>query len=528
MIRRFSHAGIVGSFLLMAVCVLWALSAPVPRDRLFAAVPPNAVFVSIHEDLCHRLPTLLEHPIIRTIWQIALEDHTAQGESENIAESLTLLRRITGKLTIISVLPPEADGQHPVLVVSAASGWSQRLRWLASLGRLPVTIAERYYGTPIWQLHDNPLPRPLYFCALEGMVIASLAKSPRPLERAIDRCYRVYPRLRDLTARRSCCASLINGDRVPAADHGWLYIPDSPPHIVSWSVTRLSTECTSIRFYFPAIEPTDSDALISASPESALAASHACVAVVNFTPNMLNRLSRFFPGASVPVARCIAKLAGELGSGHLSLILLEPSGEGSCLDLLPPVLPVIGYRLSPDADPETALARVTDWINGHTSWNLVLRPLPDPGGARRFAVESGIEGSTFDEIPSGLRPQVLVSRHHLFLAPASVDMRCLEGLEPSLISRLSTSSDATNTNLASAVVDLRRLAPLVQRAASLYVLKTLVAPQPDKDRQDPQKLLRVVQLSTRIMKQTGRIRAFTYAATGKTIMELETESCSDD
>ena len=492
-------------------CLVWLISAPSDPDGIFAAFPPELEMLCVHDDLGQRIGDAFRNPVVQGLLHTLLQDSgRAIPESEESA-SLVWLRRLCGQRAVVALPPQEVYGRRVVLFATACGGWSQRLRWLACLGRIPATPAADCEGVAIWEYKINSGESArIFFACLEGAVLGCYGPDPIPLEDAIRRYSRMRPRL--MAFRR-----FQNRPPSPTSrrvlDRGWIRIGATDMlQRIDWSVSLLSPEALSLRF--SPVFSERMDLIPSCAPQSRSDRAHCRLAAgdtlaeIRVPVSLLYWISeRCHPPVSALMAAC-ATTAQRLGGDTVDLLILRLSNARSYEpDTAVPVLVIHSRAL---ADAETALSRGLDVFNRLTGWNLILRPAPSPesseGNIRAFyCIESGLEGSPYDHLPMKYQPAFAVLKCGGILAPQCIFE--LAGALPSCTETAAVDSfppDGSSATLLAARLNLEKLAGPLRRIVSLYVLRSLVSGQPQLSHDGLRRLLEMTRMWTSVLRKAGQ------------------------
>jgi len=495
----------------MSACGLWLLSAPVDPDLLFAALPPNAQLAAIHDNLGDRLPEIAASPLIRALLR------SMGVDSNRIAAVLNSPwpRRLAGQRTIIVSVPADRHHPPPLLILTACGGWSQRLRWLASLGRLPVAPAGYCEGTALWRLDDPSLDRPLYFAAEEGILAACLSDDTRILKEALTRYHSSRPHLRTILASVPPAVD-------PGRDHGWIRLPRIR---ILWRSLCLTPRCSSLEFILPHLPSagTAGNPRLAGNPPPLRPGT---AAVIRVPAQLLSGLASNLTPPFSSLCAAVAAVAAHLPENAVDLVLLHRSPHADP-SLSSPMLPVVSWPLASGTDPVNAMQCGLDRFNRDTGWNLILHQTTDRNTA--WVVESALEDSAFDHLPSWLQPVFLVSRSRLFLAPRAADRQWLLTVAGALEAAANAPPETADKKwlIAAATLNLPELADPLRRLVSLYVLKNLLDSRKKPSRSDLRRLLRFATLWSEGMKEAGAAQLCLYArAGGSAVISLKLGPCA--
>lgn len=172
-------------WLLLAVFVLlflfWIAFFPYRTERVYAAIPPGAAFVTRHENLAERWPELSGHPVVRHAVKVFGGDRELL-DSLGSPNTVELVRKMASRTTVFGYVPGRRSGEGDFIVGATWIGaYGQFLQW-GFLGK-SLSDFERVEldgGTSLWSLkggvNDGELS--LTFCVFEGVLVACLSDNP--------------------------------------------------------------------------------------------------------------------------------------------------------------------------------------------------------------------------------------------------------------------------------------------------------------------------------------------------------------
>lgn len=217
------------SFLIAAMVagLLWILHVPYKPDTVFAAIPSEATFVSVHDNLASELDALLKNQLVRNAILAAGAGEKDLNELASNAVTRAWISRLAADRSVVAYVPALGHQRKPAWVFASWIGnHSQRFRWKLFWFR-PGSIREigAEYGRVIYGVRTQPA-RPkarLSLSLTEGVLVGCLSEDPaaaRYLVQAFDRQYGRASVLSDGTLAGA--RSLAGGD--PAL-WGWIKQP---------------------------------------------------------------------------------------------------------------------------------------------------------------------------------------------------------------------------------------------------------------------------------------------------------------
>jgi hypothetical protein len=170
--------------LFAAGCVLWVLHYPLRMDRLYRAIPGDAVVGSYHRGLAREWQKLASHgALTRLLTDLGVEDAAEWRDDEGIFQTLYWL---TGRHTVFGLRFEPGDTLADVSIYGASYvGWKARpmeflklIRWIPGLGRLQVTEAGSHYLTFPRSKTMRQLGLVLSLDLFEGVLVGVLSSDP--------------------------------------------------------------------------------------------------------------------------------------------------------------------------------------------------------------------------------------------------------------------------------------------------------------------------------------------------------------
>jgi hypothetical protein len=359
-------------WLLLVVFVLsslfWIAFFPYCPERVYAAVPPGAAFVTKHENLAERWPELSGHPVVRN----AIEVFGGDRETlDSLADPKTveLVGKMASRTTVFGYVPGRRFGEGDFIVAATWIGaYGQFLQW----GFLDKSLSdfervELDGGISLWSLkggvNDGALS--LTFCVFEGVLVACL--SDNPLAAAGLR-----HRLKLGTAPLGVLQS--SGDD---SDMAWLMASDiherlSGKAAASLKISAVREDAIEIRALGNSDWRPDGSCdgeevagLGSLFPEPPDLFASFCMSEIR---RMLDSKDE-----ENSARKSFAPLLGSVPDAAPGFIWMS-GGEysGRLLKLKVPTI-IAGTRLREDVDVEKLLAETLDKLNAEYDWGLIPR-----------------------------------------------------------------------------------------------------------------------------------------------------------
>lgn len=174
-------------------CVLWCCHYPLRMDRLYRAIPFDAVAGSYHRGAAREWQKLARHDALtRMLADLGVEDAAEWRDDEGIFQTLFWL---TGKHTVFGLRCVPGDTLSDVRVYGASHvGWKARpmeflklIRWIPGLGRLQRTEAGSLYLTFPRSKTMRRLGLVLSLDLFEGVLVGVLSANPDAVQELSER-----------------------------------------------------------------------------------------------------------------------------------------------------------------------------------------------------------------------------------------------------------------------------------------------------------------------------------------------------
>ncbi len=371
-------------FASVAATFWWAFHVPYNPQTLLRAIPAQASWLTLHNNLSARWDTLAPNPLFASLagaLDVEPEEWEELARSEDTRKFLDLLARDEVALAYVPEL--RMTGRPAWVFSSWLGGRSQRLRWsLNSIKDPMLRRAASRNGWNVWVWTPKGLRdgTRITFALVEGMLVGCIAPDTLGIEDVLA-CYDGY--LPSLASEASARSSLTSD----APDRGWVRMPHEGlwgPRI-HYSLRFQPGGALAGNVYVPGVP-------VLASPAPA---AHQL--------DDFARLLREHPAAGLVVDRALARwwlddvlknpVGREIGAllkgdepGAVALALVGGPYSGRFMAVrLPAVLAAVTTP-----NPTSAVQDVRmgfDRLNAVTPWGLIPQPV-QVGTQRVFAIES--------------------------------------------------------------------------------------------------------------------------------------------
>lgn len=386
-----------------AAVAWWTLVVPYAPDRVFTAIPANASFVSVHDNLASRWKDVGSNQLAGLLVRsIGLEPEAAAALLSDPATE-EAVRRFGSRRVAIAYVPSLGPARAPAWVVATwIGGQSQRLRWQLKWSRgAGLQVIRDASGRTIWscRLPDGPRYLRFSFVLDEGMLLGCLS---------VDQtAARHLGAIADRTSPMPSVAALGKPDQVArwlpppgrARDRAWTVVPRLAPDAAFPSTIAIAL--TGL-----AAGPTDGQlAMDSALPSAPpLPPAHAAelAALLGDAPQAIALCpTAWVRSLAIPATPAsFAPLADALmGSGAISapsntaaVVLLGDSYSGRLKSVLGPVLGGLTQGLKVPAillairvgnragEAEALILESLDSINSRFRLGLIPHRIPTAAG----------------------------------------------------------------------------------------------------------------------------------------------------
>lgn len=178
------------ALLALALAAWWVLHVPYDPERMYAAIPAGATFVTQHRGLVDRWDAFSSNPVTRSLLSsLGIKASALKGLTED-PESEAWFRKLASKDVVLAFVPELGGYGEPAWVFASwLGGESQRLRWSLSWGRVPgYAPRPPHRGRPCWEVESKDLDPDVTITIsfVEGMLVGCLARDPRVIGDVLD------------------------------------------------------------------------------------------------------------------------------------------------------------------------------------------------------------------------------------------------------------------------------------------------------------------------------------------------------
>ena len=383
-----------------AVCaaVWWTLHVPHTPRKIFSAIPVQATFLSAHKNLAGRWDAVGANPLTQSVLMYL---NTSQDDWRSLNRDPQFrdwLSRLASDDFALAFVPQLAEGETGWVFASWLGGKSQRLRFALQWSEIPgITFAGTRHGWPVW-IASSPMFKGgevLAFSLVEGMLVASYAKSAHGIETVLSCVDGRYP---SLMIRNG-------GDEIPPpdfSDRGWYRIPDSSKGFfnaprLQFSFSTISSNKLAGIFRVPFSWLEGARPLPETAPDSIASWQTDLPSAVLIAPSA-NARDWILQCGTDSVSRAFADLIRDETGGPLFASLFTGDYRGTLFGMKLPALFVAAA--STNANEFSAqLSRGLDAVNAENPWGLraekSLSPIADV-----FAI-SATNGSLYSDSARG-------------------------------------------------------------------------------------------------------------------------------
>lgn len=379
LLQRICFWTLLGGF--GAATLWWITWFPYDPARLYRALPPNATFVSEHDQPAARWLTLLRAPTGRR----AL---LAAGVSSNALDRLaanprveTWSARLAARKVVLGCVPARRAGGAPLWVASSWVGARGKwLEWLLNTGRVKgVTLLQPRPPYRAWlvdTLTDRRTGARLVVTLWQGQLVACYSDNPLDIRLALHRIEMAAPPPPCLQAR---LAETPAQPGAAPADRAWLAweSADGTREHVAIACSRLTPLAADgyIASTWPRL-PATAPAALDEALQEVRQTLHTPPSAAAALP--LTHLDPLF----APTNRWIGlRLAGDLlravaARDTCAVAVFGGAASGSLLSLRVPAV-VLGVPIVPGAAVTNRLQAVLDVWNARQPLGLIACAVPD-------------------------------------------------------------------------------------------------------------------------------------------------------
>jgi len=460
----------------IGVAVWWCFYFPYDRERLYRAIPHEAVFVTEHEQLTDRWQEFSRNPLTRLL---LLNAGLRPAEVKSITDDpdvAALIETLAPHDAVVAYVPSLAGtGRQAWVISSWLGGFGQALRWGSSSGIISDASLQKTRlegGRRAWLLETGTREK-LSLAIVEGMLLGCYSEDPTAVRYLVDRVERGAHLRPDL--RKEVDAGDVDG----CADRGWFsaYVRQSGarvPYTFRYTLDTHDADGSEGQVIgLPGrVRPP---AGVNARLPEALASARK---LIGADPDMLllapfGYAKPFLSGRGVPegltfVEECLDETMAD--DGYMFACLFGGEMSGRILGLRVPSL-IIGAEVREESEGEAVASALLDRLNARYGWSLIPR-LVEEGGQQIFVLDTG-RGGLYGSIGMRERPAYAV-KDGWFVFSSNMDVlaRWLTGrLAPSSAGAAWQEAESPPANSAAyGWVDLQSTGQAVRNAIAVYSL----------------------------------------------------------
>jgi hypothetical protein len=194
------RSGLRWIWILTVVLILsvWLVYVPRRPDQLFDAIPPNAIFISLHDRLAQRWDRISAFPPLRP-WLVTQGLLVQKGTNNwtTPPEVALWMKRLASDRVLIAYVPGAGIHDPPVWIgVAWTGGRTRYLHWMMRLGLLQGVREDRQDSVHrcwVVALGGASTGQYLSFGFQEGITVACLSTDPSAVRSALIRMDRRRP-----------------------------------------------------------------------------------------------------------------------------------------------------------------------------------------------------------------------------------------------------------------------------------------------------------------------------------------------
>lgn len=196
-------------FLFVTLAAWWIFYFPYDPERLYRAIPTNAIFISEHEKLAERWETFARNPLTLILFSsLGIE----KEEFDEIVDDplvAAMVARLAARNTVIAYVPLLYSTHEPAWIVASwVGGYGQLLRWGSWAGLIPGRYLKKinlHGGRQAWLLNadEQDSDSKWSFAVVEGVLLACFspdAAGVRHIMNRIERGASLLPELQERLA----------------------------------------------------------------------------------------------------------------------------------------------------------------------------------------------------------------------------------------------------------------------------------------------------------------------------------------
>jgi len=463
----------------LAAAAVWVISVPYCPQRVYAAIPRDAFLTIELQDPAAHVDALAENPVTRRLLaEAGLDIATAHAVLANPGRR-RWVERLAGRLVLMARVPlRHAPGRSGWVAASWVGGWSQILRWMASVGCLPVDALGSYNGHTMWRMRSGPVvaernqaPR-ILFALGEGVLVMAPETDPECLCRMLDAM--------DLGAamhRDEIAESMQIGDRDWTARWKWR-MPFVPVRVLWGDVDCITSNGIRAALTIPWLKTSAPPAVaetgrerISTVPEDLF--GDAPLLICGIDGGLLDSLCGAWMDGGL--RRWVEVYTQRLGVDRAGIVLMGGEYRGRLFGVRWPGV-VLVIHMQRRNDCLAALSALIDELNAGLRWGLVPRAV-DIGGEVMYVVES-TAGTPYARLPAEERVAYVQYGDWLLVSPSSMTLRRIfqnrNAARPNSAAPLRTCLDPDGADPFCLWCDFGRAEKVIRQGLAVYTLKLMM------------------------------------------------------
>jgi len=386
-LRRIVFWSLLAVFI--ASSVFWIFYVPYDSRAVLRAIPSNAAYVSVHENLAGRWNDVSASPLLRSLaWGAGI---SATNLDATLADRETIkwIDKLAGRQVAIAYLPSLGDTHCEGWLFSAwIGGFSQRLRWYASLGWVEeLKQSGSYAKQRLWSMRLPGMRGNMKISVAisEGVIMGCVSQIPQGVRFMIESFDGLKPDSMAAAGAQAADSSLFW--KGTASDRGWVNYEGVPPFCFELPVLRGSN--AQGRIVIPAGMSSNS-ALLSVTQFQDLGQ------FLGDTPEIicLSRLGNArrilampeIPAEARSVADMVMKDLGGKHDGNMFVCMfggkyrgrmksLLPGGLGDEIGGIPVPSVMVGLEMSNTNQAYDVVSATLDRLNSEYKLGLIPRPV---------------------------------------------------------------------------------------------------------------------------------------------------------
>lgn len=219
-LKRIVFWSLLTLFIVMSIS--WMLIFPFNGERLYSAIPEDALVVSHHVRLADRWALIAESPVLpRAAAALGMDEDAISELIENRALA-GYLHRLAGRETVVAYSKPHRETLAETITVASWVGvYGQFLRWgFLNKALADFEVTRLKDGTRVWQHRDESLDdRVVSLCVYEGVAVVCLSRDPVAAARCRQRIALGAPVVAPLNPRLTPPPDTTD---TTAVDHVWI------------------------------------------------------------------------------------------------------------------------------------------------------------------------------------------------------------------------------------------------------------------------------------------------------------------